>query len=186
MAKVCVCLADGFEEVEGLTVVDILRRADQDVCMASVHGRLSVEGAHGIKVEADCTIERVDFSKMDMLVLPGGMPGTKNLGACSLLTGQLSNFYKEGKIIGAICAAPSILGDLGLLEGKRAACYPGFENRLRGASVTTERVAVDGNIITSRGAGTAIPFALALAGMLAGEEKAQEIKESIIYGHVKE
>ena len=89
-------------------------------------------------------------------------------------------------MIGAICAAPSILGDLGLLEGKRAACYPGFENRLRGASVTTERVAVDGNIITSRGVGTAIPFALALAGMLAGEEKAQEIKESIIYGHVKE
>jgi 4-methyl-5(b-hydroxyethyl)-thiazole monophosphate biosynthesis len=186
MANVCVFLADGFEEVEGLTVVDILRRAGQEVYMISVSGDLSVKGAHGIEVKADCAIDCVDFSAMDMLVLPGGMPGTKNLGNCSLLASQLKSFCEKGKWVGAICAAPSVLGDLGLLSGKKAVCYPGFEERLLGAEVTEERVVKDGNIVTSRGVGTAIPFALCLAGCLAGEEKAREIKESIIYGHNKD
>lgn len=114
----------------------------------------------------------------------GGMPGTKHLGACGELTRLLVQFAQEGKKIAAICAAPSVLGDLGLLEEKKAVCYPGFENRLTKAQVVYDKVAADGNITTSRGMGTAIPFALALTEQLVSKEKADEIKKSILYGHV--
>lgn len=183
MSRVYVFLADGFEEIEGLTVVDILRRAGVDTQMVSISGNLTVTGSHKIAVQADLGIQEAEFASADLLVLPGGMPGTTNLGACEALTEQLVRFYKEGKKIAAICAAPSVLGDLGLLKGKKAVCYPGFEERLMGAEVLYEKVAVDGNVTTSRGMGTAIPFALALVEQLVSKEKAEELKKGIIYGH---
>ncbi len=183
MSKVYVFLADGFEEIEGLTVVDILRRAGVETQMVSIMGQKLVTGSHQIPIQTDLCIEDADFSSADLLVLPGGMPGTKHLGACEVLNKQLVKFCEEGKKVAAICAAPSVLGDLGLLKGRKAACYPGFEERLTGAEVIYEKVAVDGNITTSRGMGTAIPFALSLVAQLVSEEKAEELKKGIIYGH---
>lgn len=183
MSKVCVFLADGFEEIEGLTVVDILRRAGVETQMVSVKEEREVTGSHKIPVQADVCLKDMDVSDAELLVLPGGMPGTLNLGACKELTELLVKFHGEGKKVAAICAAPSVLGDLGLLKGRKACCYPGFEDRLAGAEVVYEEVAVDGNVTTSRGMGTAIPFALALTAQLVSEEKAQELKEGIIYGH---
>ncbi len=183
MAKVYVFLADGFEEVEGLTVVDLLRRAGEDVEMVSIMGRKQITGSHNIRVEADSLFEETGFSGGDLLVLPGGMPGTRYLGAHEGLCRLLGEWNREGKRIGAICAAPSVLGDLGILEGREAVCYPGFEERLEGARIGNGKVAVDGNITTSRGVGTAIAFAAALIEQLESKEKAEEIKKSIIYGH---
>lgn len=183
MSRVCVFLAEGFEEIEGLTVVDILRRAGVDTRMISIDDSLMVTGSHGIPIQADGRIKDSDFSDAELLVLPGGMPGTKNLGACKELMELLVKFYKEEKKVAAICAAPSVLGDLGLLDGKKACCYPGFEERLVGAQVVYDKVAVDGNVTTSRGMGTAIPFALSLVAQLVSEEKAAELKKSVIYGH---
>lgn len=182
MEKVCVFLADGFEEIEGLTVVDLLRRAGEEVVTVSIMGRKEITGSHRIQVMADELFENVDFSQAKLLVLPGGMPGTKYLGAHERLTKLLVQWNKENKMLAAICAAPSVFGDLGLLKGKEAVCYPGFEKRLTGASIGTGAVAVDGNITTSRGLGTAIDFAAALIGQLQDDEKAEEIKKSIIYG----
>jgi len=183
MSKVYVFFADGFEEIEGLTVVDILRRAGVETQMVSIKEDVMVTGSHGIAVKTDVCLKDSDCSDADMLVLPGGMPGTKYLGACEKLTDLLIKFYAEGKKVAAICAAPSVLGDLGILKGKKACCYPGFEDRLAGAEVVFDEVAVDGNVTTSRGMGTAIPFALALTAQLVSEEKALELKNGIIYGH---
>ena len=183
MSRVCVFLADGFEEIEGLTVVDILRRAGVDTQTVSITEERMVTGSHKIPVQADVCLKDADFTGTQMLVLPGGMSGTVNLGACQELTELLVRFHEEGKKVAAICAAPSVLGDLGILKGKRAACYPGFEERLAGAEVVYEKVAVDSNVTTSRAMGTAVPFALALAEQLASPEKAEEIKKGILYGH---
>lgn len=183
MAKVYVFLADGFEEVEGLTVVDLLRRAGEEVEMVSIMGRKQITGSHNIRVEADSLFEETGFSQGDLLVLPGGMPGTRYLGEHEGLCRLLGEWNREGKKIAAICAAPSVLGNLGLLEGKEAVCYPGFEDNLTGARIGSGKVAVDGNITTSRGVGTAIAFAAALIEQLEGSQKAEEIKKSIIYGH---
>lgn len=180
MKKVSVFLADGFEEIEGLTVVDILRRAGVEVTTVSVMGRQEIKGAHGIEVKADILIEEMDFCATDMLVLPGGMPGTLNLKNCAVLRELLLAYDKEEKRIAAICAAPSVLGGLGLLKGRKACCYPSFEEQLDTDKVVFDAVAVAGHITTSRGMGTAIPFALELTGQLCGREKAEEIKESII------
>ena len=182
MSKVGVFFAEAFEEIEGLTVVDILRRAQVDVQMISISDRKKVMVAHGIAVETDACIADVNAEELDMLVLPGGMPGTKHLGACEMLTELLKKADKEQKGIAAICAAPSVLGDLGLLAGKKAVCYPGFEERLAGAEVLMEPVVTDGNITTSRGMGTAIPFALELTARLVGREQADQIGKSIIFG----
>lgn len=183
MSRVCIFLADGFEEIEGLTAVDILRRAGVDTQTVSITGSRTVTGSHQIQVQADVCMAEADFSETELLVLPGGMPGTKNLGACEELTQLLVQFAQEGKKVAAICAAPSVLGDLGILKGKKAVCYPGFEDRLTGAAVGYDKTAVDGNVTTSRGMGTAIPFALALTEQLVSREKADEIKKSILYGH---
>ncbi len=183
MSRVCVFLADGFEEIEGLTVVDILRRAGVDTQMVSITEERMVTGSHGIPVQADICLKDADFSATELLALPGGMPGTLHLGECRMLTELLTEFFESGKKVAAICAAPSVLGDLGILKGKKAACYPGFEKRLSGAEVVYDKVAEDGNVTTSRGMGTAIPFALSLVRQMVSEEKAQEIKSSIIYGH---
>lgn len=177
----CYFLAEGFEEIEGLTVVDILRRAGIAIDMVSITGSVKVTGSHGIEITADKTISATDFTKLDMIVLPGGMPGTKNLESCEALMKQVDAFAKEEKYLAAICAAPSIYGHRGLLSGKRACCYPGFESHLTGAKVTAAEVSVDGHMITSRGMGTAIPFALAIVEAFCGKEKAEELAKSIIY-----
>lgn len=183
MAKICVFTADGFEEIEGLTVVDLLRRAGAEVWMVSIRDTLTVKGAHGIELKADVLFDEVDYDSVDMLVLPGGMPGTRYLGEHKGLCALLKKAAAEGKKVAAICAAPSVLGKLGILKDKKAVCYPGFEEKLTGADVQTEEVVRDENVTTSRGLGTAIPFALELISQLYGEEKALEIKKSVIYGH---
>lgn len=181
MKTVSVFLADGFEEIEGLTIVDILRRAGIQVDTVSVSGDKTVHGAHQIDVQADFLFEEMDFTQTDMLVLPGGMPGTKNLMKHKGLRGLLEAHHEQGQYIAAICAAPSILGEFGFLKGRKACCYPSFEEKLEGADVVQDAVCVDAHLITSRGMGTAIPFALRLTGLLCGEEKAEEIGRSIIY-----
>ncbi len=181
MSKVYVFLADGFEEIEGLTVVDLLRRAGKEVETVSIMGRKQIEGSHKIKVEADALFEKTDFTEGKMLVLPGGMPGTKHLGAYKPLTDMLCDWDARGKQLAAICAAPSVFGDLGILKGKEAVCYPGFEERLTGADVLTVPAVTDGHITTSRGLGTAVPFALEIIANLKGKEEAKRIAESVIY-----
>ena len=183
MAEAYVFLADGFEEIEGLTVVDLLRRAGISTATAGVQGKREVTGSHGIQVLADTLLEELSTEDTALLVLPGGMPGTRNLAACAPLTELLKKWNSQGKRLAAICAAPSVLGELGILEGKRAVCYPGFEDKLLGAQVSEERVVTSENVTTSRGMGTAIPFGLELIALLSGRETAEKIRESIIYGH---
>lgn len=180
MKQVSVFLADGFEEIEGLTVVDILRRAGVKVTTVSVMGRKEIHGAHNIEVKADTLLEEMDFAETYMLVLPGGMPGTLHLKECEKLRELLLKYDKEEKLIAAICAAPSVLGELGLLKGRKACCYPSFEEKLNTDKVVFDAVAVDGHITTSRGMGTALTFALELTAQLCGREKAEEIRESVI------
>lgn len=182
MSRVYVFLADGFEEVEGLTVVDLLRRAGAEVVTVSIkETEKKVTTSHGITLFTDALFEETDFSDGDMLVLPGGMPGTLNLGGYQPLVELLQKFYAEGRKIAAICAAPSIFGDLGFLKGKCATCYPSFEERLLDARISQNPVVTDGNVTTSRGVGTAIDFALSLITQLEGKEKAEEIAKSIVY-----
>lgn len=181
MIKVSVLLADGFEEIEALTVVDLLRRAQIYVGTVSVMEEYTVRGSHGINVLAEDLFEEVNFADVDVLVLPGGMPGTTNLKAHEGVRRVVTDFVEEGKKVAAICAAPTVLGDLGLLKGKRITCYPSVEKEIQGAVLTRTPVAADGNIITSRGVGTAIDFALELIAVLVGRDKALEIAESIVY-----
>lgn len=183
MAEAYIFLADGFETVEALTVVDLLRRAGHRAETVSVMGRKQVESAQKIMVEADALFEDMSFEEDAMLVLPGGMPGTLHLGEHTGLRKLIEKWNKSGKHLAAICAAPSVLGSLGILQGKKAVCYPGFEDKLTGAEVLDSRVVTDGNVTTSRGMGTAIPFGLELIRILDGEELSSQIKESIIYGH---
>ena len=179
--KVCVFLADGFEEIEGLTVVDILRRAGVSVTMMSVTGNRMIKGSHGITVEADALFDGADAAKADMLVLPGGMPGTLTLKQHDGLNELLRSFYDQGKYIAAICAAPSILGEMGMLQGRKACSYPTFEGSLEGADVHQIPVVTDGNITTARGLGYALDLGLELAGLLISREKAGELKAQIQY-----
>lgn len=180
MAEVYLFLADGFEEIEGLTVVDLLRRADIEITTVSITEKKEITGAHNITVIADRMFEDGTLSDADMLVLPGGMPGTKYLMAHEGLKNLLSEYNAAGKSLAAICAAPSVLGANGFLKGKKAVCFPGFEDKLEGAAVCMkERVVTDGNIITSRGFGTAIEFALAIITKLRGAELADRLAHGI-------
>jgi protein deglycase len=181
MSRVGIFLADGFEEIEGLTVVDLLRRAGIQIDTISIMKRKEITGAHDIIVMADKLFEDVTSEEYCMLILPGGMPGTKNLGAHEGLVRLLKQYADENKLISAICAAPSVLGDNGILKGKRAICYPGFEERLEGAVITEQSVVKDGNIITSQGMGTAMDFGLAIIERLIDKETALKIKTSICY-----
>ena len=181
MKKVSVMLADGFEEVEALTAVDLLRRAKIYVDTVSITDDFTVHGAHGINVQTEDLFDEVDFSETDMIVLPGGMPGTTNLKEHEGLKKVLLRFAEEEKYIGAICAAPTVLDEIGILQGKRATCYPGVESQIKDAILTRTPVMREGNIITGQGVGTAIDFALKLVEVLAGEEKAKEIAEAIVY-----
>ncbi|MFP3154877.1 DJ-1/PfpI family protein [Lachnospiraceae bacterium ZAX-1] len=181
MSKIAVFLAEGFEEIEGLTVVDILRRAKIEATTVSITGKREVTGSHGICVMADRLFEEVSFEQYDGLVLPGGMPGADNLAEHLGLNEQLKIFVKEKKLVAAICAAPLVLGRAGVLKGRKAVCYPGYEKELIGAKVAYDGVVVDGNLITSRGMGKAIRFSLTLVEYLMDTKTADSIKESIIY-----
>ena len=179
MSKVNVYLADGFEEVEGLTVVDLLRRAGIETDMVSIMGRKEITGARKIPVLADKLFEEQDDP--DVIVLPGGMPGTKNLERCEELMKQVDAFVKDGKLVCAICAAPSILGHRGHLQGRKATVYPGMEGELTGAEWTADKAVTDGNIITARGMGCAIAFGLAIIEKLKGKQAADEMAQKVVY-----
>ena len=178
MKTAVVFLADGFEECEGLLVVDLLRRAGIHVITASVMGRKEILSSHQVTLLADACAEEVDFRNADVVVLPGGMPGTTHLGENSIVREQCIAFAAD-KYVAAICAAPSVLAGLGLLVGKHATCHPAVEEKLSGAIVTGEPVTVDGNIITGQGLGAGIPFALKLVEILTGKETADRIAAAI-------
>lgn len=174
-------LAEGFEEVEALTPLDYLRRAGVKILSVGVTGEY-VTGAHGITVKTDIPLSDVKIGDdLEGIILPGGMPGTKNLEASMDLSKLLIYANAHGRLIGAICAAPSIPGKLGLLDSKKATCYPGFENTLKMALPQTDKVVTDGNIITSRGAGTANEFAFALIAYIKGKNAAEQIAEGVIF-----
>jgi 4-methyl-5(b-hydroxyethyl)-thiazole monophosphate biosynthesis len=182
MVMVYVHLADGFEEVEAITPVDLLRRAGIDVGTVSIMGRLDVTGTHGVGVIADLLFEEADYDDCGMIVLPGGSDGADNLRAHKGLTDQVLSFANQGKPIAAICASPAVvLGSLGILRGRNATCYPGMEEEMEGAVPTAGNVVQDGNIITSRGPATAVDFALALIETLESPAKKAEIAEELLY-----
>ena len=180
MKKVVVFLADGFEEVEGLTVVDLLRRAGAVVETVSVMGKLQIDGAHGIQVEADELFEKAFFDDAELLVLPGGMPGTLHLKEHKGLADLLCKFNEKGKRIAAICAAPTVFGALGLLKEKAACCYPGMEEQLNCKEAKFCSFVTDGNITTSRGMGTSILLGLELVKLLKDEETSKKLAEAIM------
>ena len=188
MSKVYIFFADGFEDIEGLTVVDLMRRAGIDIQTVSIKETKEIRTSHGIDLLTDRTFGECDFSDADMLVIPGGMPGTLNLGASDMVNKVIKKFAGEGKIVAAICAAPSVLGAAGLLEGRHATCHPGFEEKLTGAITSEDAVVVDGNIITSRGMGTAIDFGLAIVDCLTdfNEEVVGHVKKGIVYRNFEE
>ena len=177
MSKVYVFLADGCEEIEALTPVDLLRRAGNEVCTVSVMGRQTVCGSHGIAIGADAILEEASLADGDLFV----MPGTKHLLENQTLAALLKQKYGEGKRLAAICAAPWVLGNLGMLQGRRAVCYPGMEEHLTGAAALSVPVVTDGPVTTARGVGAAIDFALELIRLLNGEEKAVAVKEEVVY-----
>jgi 4-methyl-5(b-hydroxyethyl)-thiazole monophosphate biosynthesis len=180
--KVALFLADGCETIEALTVADILFRAGIPCTKVSVTDTPVVVSSHKVTMVADTTIGHLDFDSFDMLVLPGGMPGTLNLKACKALTDQVVRFHKEGRMIAAICAAPSVFAELGILKGVRAACNPTVEDSLNanGAVLVRENAVKDGNIITSRGAGTAEEFALATLASMTDTETADRIRKQVV------
>ncbi len=171
-------LAPGFEEIEALAPVDILRRAGLDVKLVGVGGA-EITGSHGIAVKTDIEEKDVSTDDMDAVILPGGMPGTLNLEKSPIVKASVSYCADNGLIIGAICAAPSILGHMGLLKQKHATCFPGFETQLNCAKYTAEPVTVDGSIVTSKGMGAGIEFGLALLTKFKGEERAKLMRASI-------
>lgn len=178
--KVVIVLADGFEEIEAVTPIDVLRRAGLDLKIAGLSGK-SVTGAHGLKVQVDMLFDDYDGSA-DCVILPGGMPGSKHLQESKKVAEVVKKMHREGKLVSAICAAPALaLAPAGVLDGKRATCYPGFENNFAASTkFSTETVVVDGNVVTSRGPGTAFQFALELAEKLAGKETAQKLREGLL------
>lgn len=181
MSKVYIFLADGFEEIEGLTVVDLMRRAKIDITTVSIKDTLKIHGAHGIDLMADALMTEIEVAPEDMIVLPGGMPGTRYLRECDALSSILLKHNEANGLMAAICAAPSVLANLGFLKGRRATSYPTCLDGYDGIELLEDPVVTDGPYTTSRGMGTAIPFALGLISILKGQEVAEEIGKSIIY-----
>lgn len=186
MAKVYEFLATGFEDIEALATVDILRRGGLDVKTVSITGSEYVETAHGVTVKADMLFEEACFGDADLLVLPGGMPGAANLNSHEGVRRVLTEHNERGRRIAAICAAPMVLGGLGMLLGKRATCYPGFEKFLIGADCTQELFVTDGNITTGEGPAATFPFAYELLALLTTADKAREVAEGMMFVHLME
>ncbi len=185
MAKVYVFLADGFEDVEALIPIDVLRRGGVDVVTVSTTEFPLVESAHGVNIEADIQFEQGDFSDADLLFLPGGMPGATNLFAHEGVRQALLKQAAAGKKIAAICASPAVvLSPLGILDGKRATCYPGFEQALASAKYTGELVTVDGNVTTGEGPAAAFPFAYELLSQLVNKQTSDQVAEGMRYKHL--
>lgn len=181
MAKTAIFLADGYEEIEALAVVDIFRRAGIETDMVSITDELLTNGSHNIRVMADKLLKDICFDEYDMLVLPGGLKGMQNLEACEVLMNKIDLFYENDKYIAAICASPSIFGRRGILNGRDATAYPGFEDELKGATVVDAGAVRNGHVITGRSMGSAIEFGLLLVETLLGQDKAEEIAKQIVY-----
>lgn len=179
-------LATGFEDIEALAPLDILRRGGVEIKTVSITGDLIVESAHGVGIKADLLFEDADLASADLLMLPGGLPGATNLNEHEGLRRALVEHNAKGKRIAAICAAPLVLGGLGLLEGRLATCYPGFESHLKGATYTAELYTIDGNITTGRGPAASLPYGYALLEQLAGEEVAKQLRDGMIYTQLME
>lgn len=180
MKKVFIHFADGFEEIEAITPVDVLRRAGCEVTTVSVSGNREVTSTRKVTLVTDILFEDADYSSADMILLPGGQPGADNLNRHEGLRRQISDFNSKGKWISAICAAPIVLGSAGVLNGKRTTCYPGVEALLTGAVCTGKAVETDGNIITGKGPGAALLFSLAIVEHLVGKSKAEELKKAMV------
>lgn len=180
MKSIAVHLAEGFEEIEAISIIDVLRRANLETVVVSVTGKKEVTGSHNIRVIADQLFENINYDNIDMIVLPGGMPGSNNLNAHEGLKKHILDFHKKGKPLGAICAAPLVFGNLGILKNQKATCYPGFEKQLLEATVTGKNVEQSGMIITGKGAGVAIGFALKVVEMLKGKELAEDLASKMI------
>ena len=183
-ARVAIFFAPGLEECEGLITVDLLRRAGVEVDIVSISGEREVVSARQAHIVCDKLIEELAWDAYDMLILPGGMPGTTNLAACEPLCAQLKAFAAAGKGVSAICAAPTVLAGLGLLQGKRATCYPDMQDQLAAAGaivVADQAVVVDGNVTTSQGLGTALDFGLALVARFCGQEKADALARGVVH-----
>jgi protein deglycase len=179
MQKICVPLANGFEEIEAVTLIDVLRRAGFTVTTCGLAG-LQVRGAHDITVTADTTLDKALDGAWDLVVLPGGMPGATTLRDDARVGKLLERTAAAGGYVGAICAAPIALGRFGLVKGKKATSYPGFAGELTGADYREDRVVCDGKVLTSRGPGTAMEFALAITEVLAGRAKVDELKKQML------
>lgn len=179
MKKVIVFLADGSEEIEALAPVDMLRRAGAEVTFAGA-GKRECTCSHGVKIVTDKEAHECTGEEYDMVVLPGGMPGTLNLAADADVKAITEKAFAEGKFVAAICAAPSVLGAWGMLRGKRATCYPGFEEKLTGAVLVREKAVRDGNVITAPGAGAAMDFALMLVYALYGAEASESLRKAVL------
>ncbi len=180
MNKIAIFLAEGFEEIEAVSIIDVLRRASLHVDLVSITGKKEVRGAHNITIIADAIFEDHDFTANEALVLPGGMPGAENLKSHNGLRELIVKFNDEKKPIGAICAAPMVLGELGILYHKNATCYPGFEQYLDGAIITGNDYEVSENIVTGKGAGVAIEFALQIVGIMRGKTIAEELANKMM------
>ncbi|MCD7900036.1 MAG: DJ-1/PfpI family protein [Bacteroides sp.] len=179
MGTVYVFFADGFEEIEAFTTIDVLRRASLNVEMVSITNEQVVTGAHDVPFLTDSFFKDHNFKDAEALVLPGGMPGAATLAKHEGLNALIQEFIKTGKTMAAICAAPMVLGKAGLLKGKTVTCYPGFEQYLEGANCTGQLVEVDGNLITGKGPGAAMDFALTVVDALVGKEKVAELEEAM-------
>lgn len=181
MSKIGIFMANGCEEIEGLTVVDMARRAGIEIEMISITDDLKVTSSHSVTFLADTTKEKADYDSYDGIVLPGGMPGTTNLGADETVDRVIREFAVQDKMVAAICAAPSVLGLAGLLEGRKATCHPGFEEKLLGAEWAEQPVVVDGNVITSRGMGTAIEFGTEIVRYFTDDATVEKIHGGLVY-----
>lgn len=181
---ITVFLATGFEEIEAIAPVDIMRRSGLDVRTVSIYDSPMVAGAHNVSIQADMTIDQVDFSQVELMVLPGGLPGSTNLDACEILRKQLKKQAENNKGIAAICAAPLVLGHLGLLKGKKATCYPGVEPELEGATCTGKMVEVDGHFITGKGPAAAFEFGYALVEYLKDQEATLPLRDGMLYSQL--
>ena len=180
MDQITVHLAEGFEEIEAITIIDVLRRAGLNVFTVSVTGKHQVTGSHQIEIRTDLLFDEVDFSKGMLIILPGGMPGAKHLNEHQGLLSRIIEYQKNGKFLAAICAEPMVLGNLGILEGKKAVCYPGFESYLVGSDLSTEPFMTDGKIITGRGVGAALKFSLEIVRILKGEKSAEHLQKTML------
>ena len=184
MIKAYEFIANGTEEVEALTVVDVLRRAGVDIKTVSINDTEEVVMSHGVKMTCDLAFADADVSDADMLLLPGGLPGTYNLNDHEGLKEAVLKHAKAGKKYGAICAAPIILGGLGLLEGKKATCYPGCEDQMTGAIYTADVFTIDGNVITGCGPAATLPYSYAILEMLGEKDKADALREGMMFNRL--